>query len=93
MPITTIVIPMIWIFFCIKTRITIALHESVNWVQAISDARQKEAGIELTYIGEILKGIPQSEFETIVWTKKPDWKVFRDDIDRIVYEMLSGETV
>ena len=45
----------------------------------------------MIYIAEILTSMPQSEFETIVWTKKPDWQEFRSDIDRIVYEMMSGE--
>jgi predicted nucleotidyltransferase component of viral defense system len=68
----------------------IALHNNVDWVQAIQDARQKEAGIEIPIICDILQGMPQSEFETITWSKKPDWQEFRNDIDRIVYEMMSG---
>jgi hypothetical protein len=67
----------------------IALHESVNWAQAIQEARQKEAGLELTYISEILTGMPQSEFETIAWVKKPEWDEFREDINRIVFDMMS----
>jgi hypothetical protein len=35
--------------------------------------------------------MPQSEFETITWTKKPDWQEFRNDINRIVYEMIVCE--
>jgi len=35
--------------------------------------------------------MPQSEFETIAWTKKPGWQEFRSDIDRIVHAMISGE--
>ena len=68
----------------------IALHESVDWMQSIKDARQKAAGIELTYISDILTGMPQSEFETIAWVKKPEWDVFREDINRIVFDMVSG---
>jgi len=68
----------------------IALHEKVDWAQAIQDARQKEAGVELTYISDILTGMPQSEFETIAWVKKPDWQEFQNDINRIVYEMIHG---
>ena len=69
----------------------IALHNKIDWTQAIQDARQKEAGIEIPIVCDIIQGIPQSEFEAINWIKKPDWKVFRDDLDRLVYEMLSGE--
>ena len=67
----------------------IALHETIDWPLMINEARQKEAGLELTYISEILKSIPQSEFETVNWVKKPDWEIFCEDIDRIVYEMLN----
>jgi len=68
----------------------IALHESVDWSQAINDARQKEAGLELTYISDVLTGIPQSEFKTIAWTKKPTWDEFRNDINQIVFDMMHG---
>jgi predicted nucleotidyltransferase component of viral defense system len=67
----------------------IALHETIDWSTIIQEARQKEVGLELNYISEILTCIPQSEFETIAWTKKPDWQEFCDDINRIVYEMMS----
>lgn len=32
-----------------------------------------------------------SEFETIAWTNKPSWDEFRNDIDRIVFDMMSGK--
>ena len=70
----------------------IALHNTIDWVLIIKEARQKEAGLELIYISEILTKMPKSEFETLTWTKKPDWDVFRADIDRIVYEMISCGT-
>jgi hypothetical protein len=69
----------------------IALRNKVDWTQAIQDAQQKEAGIDIPIICDILQGMPQSEFETIAWTKKPDWQEFRDDINCIIYEMMSGE--
>jgi predicted nucleotidyltransferase component of viral defense system len=68
----------------------IALRNNVDWTQAIQDARQKEAGIEIPIVCDILQGMPQNEFETIAWTEKPDWQEFRSDINRIVYEMMSG---
>jgi hypothetical protein len=40
---------------------------------------------------EIMKNILQDEFDSVVWVKNPDQKEFRSDIDRIVYEMTSGE--
>jgi len=68
----------------------IALREKVDWAQVISEARQKEAGIDLTYISQILTGIPQKEFESIAWVKKPSWHEFYEDIKKIVYDMLVG---
>jgi predicted nucleotidyltransferase component of viral defense system len=68
----------------------IALHEDVDWTTVINEARNKEAGLELVYVSEILTSMPQSEFETIAWTKKPDWLEFRSDIERIIHEMISG---
>jgi len=68
----------------------IALRESINWTEAIIEARQKEAGLELIYISQILTGMPQKEFDTIAWVNKPDWKDFQEDIKRIVFDMLNG---
>ena len=66
----------------------IALRENVDWNQSIKDARQKEAGVEIPIICDILQGMPESEFETIAWTKKPSWEEFRADIERIVLDMM-----
>ena len=68
----------------------IALRESVNWAQAINDARQKEAGVELHYVSQIMTGIPESEYKTINWTNDPGWDVFMADIEIIAFEMLNG---
>ena len=68
----------------------IALREDINWVQAIQDARQKEAGLELIYVSQILTGMPQKEFDSIAWINKPSWEEFQHDISRISLEMLGG---
>jgi len=67
----------------------IAINENVDWSQAIQDARQKEVGIELYYVSRILTGIPRDEFEKIIWTKKPKWEIFRDDLESISFDMLN----
>ena len=69
----------------------IALHETIDWSAIIQEARQKEAGLELPYVSEILTGMPKSEFETIAWVKKPEWDVFCGDIEKIVFDMMSGK--
>jgi hypothetical protein len=67
----------------------IALHESINWVEIIREAREKEAGLEIPIICEILKGMPREEFEAIAWTRNPGWDVFHGDIEKIVFDMMS----
>ena len=68
----------------------IALHENVNWSEAIQDARQKDAGVELYYVSRILAGIPRDEYEKINWIKDPGWESFKEDIDKIAFDMLNG---
>jgi predicted nucleotidyltransferase component of viral defense system len=68
----------------------IANRETVNWTEAIAEAQEKEAGLNTTYLCEILKGIPQSKFESVAWTKPQNWDAFRADIDRIVREILEN---
>jgi hypothetical protein len=68
----------------------IAMNEEVDWTQAIQDARQKEIGIELYYVSRILAGIPKSEFEKINWVRKPEWETFKEDLDKIAFDMLNS---
>jgi predicted nucleotidyltransferase component of viral defense system len=68
----------------------IALHETINWTEIIREAREKETGLEIPVVSEILKGIPREEFDAVNWTQKPDWEVFCADMDRIVFDMMSG---
>ena len=67
----------------------IALHESVNWAEIVNEARQKDAGVELSIVADILKGIPRYEFDGIHWINNPGWETFMADIDRIAFEMMS----
>jgi predicted nucleotidyltransferase component of viral defense system len=68
----------------------IALHETINWTERIREVREKEAGLEIPVISEILKGIPREEFEVVNWVQKPGWELFCADIDRIVFDMMGG---
>ncbi|MDR2702277.1 MAG: nucleotidyl transferase AbiEii/AbiGii toxin family protein [Spirochaetaceae bacterium] len=68
----------------------IALHESIDWPEIINEARHKDAGVELSYIAEILKTMPRNEFEGINWITNPGWETFQKDIDKIVYDMMRG---
>ena len=68
----------------------IALHEKIDWTSIIQEARQKEAGLDLIHVSKILQSIPESEFDTIAWIEKPDWKRFKADICNISFDMLSS---
>ena len=68
----------------------IAIHEVIDWASIIYEARQKEAGLELTYIAEIMQNMPKSEFDKIAWIHKPDWNKFKEDINNIILDMLTN---
>jgi predicted nucleotidyltransferase component of viral defense system len=65
----------------------IALHETIDWAAIIEEARQKDAGLELPVIAEIMQGIPKPEFDAIMWRGKPDYADFMADINRIALAM------
>jgi hypothetical protein len=66
----------------------IFLHEAIDWPEIFREAREKEAGIEVPLIGEILSGIPEGEFDKLQWVRKPRWQEFRADIDRMIEAIL-----
>ena len=68
----------------------IAIQENVDWHKAISQARSKDAGIDLVYVTQVLASIPQREFESVKWINKPDWDEFKNDLDIIIFDMLNG---
>ena len=68
----------------------IALHEAIDWSSIINETRQKEAGLDITYVSEILKSMPEKEYETIAWIEKPDWIKFKADISNIIFDMLNS---
>lgn len=68
----------------------LALHENFNWNEIIEEAREKEGGIDVSIISDILKKMPQSEFEKIFWINKPTWEQFCEDIKTMCYDMVSG---
>ena len=68
----------------------LSLHEKFNWNEIMEEANEKEAGIDITLATDILKKIPQSEFEKILWINKPSWEQFQKDIDTICYDMACG---
>jgi predicted nucleotidyltransferase component of viral defense system len=66
----------------------IFLHETIDWPETFKQAREKEAGIEIPLVCEIITGIPEGEFDSLKWVNKPRWQDFRADIDRMAEAML-----
>ena len=67
----------------------IALREDINWTEIIIEAREKELGLEIPVICEILSSMPRKEFEEVHWTKKPEWEIFRADMDALVHRLAA----
>ena len=69
----------------------IARHETIDWAVIIGEAREKEAGLDIPRICDIIRSMPRGAFESVAWVEKPDWKAFCEDIGRIALAMLSGQ--
>jgi predicted nucleotidyltransferase component of viral defense system len=68
----------------------IARHESFNWHDMVNEAREKEGGLEIPLLNDILGGIPKNEFERVIWcAPAPSWETFKADIRRIVSDMMN----
>jgi len=68
----------------------IARHYPFNWTDVIMKVREKEAGLELPALAEVLKGIPREAFEAVKWIKAPVWEDFCMDMDVLARDMLTG---
>jgi predicted nucleotidyltransferase component of viral defense system len=71
----------------------IFLHEKIDWPEAFRQARQKEAGIEIPLVCEIITGIPEYEFNGIKWINETHFQDFRTDIIRMAEDMLGQSAV
>jgi hypothetical protein len=69
----------------------IAKNEPFNWGNIISEAREKELGIEPIVIADLMRSIPQEKFNSIKWINIPEWKNFFSDYKVIIQEMLNGD--
>jgi predicted nucleotidyltransferase component of viral defense system len=69
----------------------IAKHTEIDWRTMITEAKEKDLGVEANYVGEILKMITKTKFDNIAWKQKPDWESFKADIDKIALDILQAE--
>jgi hypothetical protein len=69
----------------------IALHQSFDWTDMLIESRSKDRGIEAVAIAEVLIGVPQTAFESILWQNPtPTWPVFIADVKQIAQDLLTG---
>lgn len=67
----------------------IAKNYSFNWRDIITEAEQKEAGIDLKEVVEIFKSYDDSSFEKVRWINKPSISQLKNQIERIAYDMIT----
>jgi len=56
--------------------------------EIISEAKEKETGVEPETIYKILKSFPVEQLEKIKWVIKPDYSEFKRDLDDIADRIL-----
>jgi hypothetical protein len=66
----------------------ISLHNKFSWTDLIAEALQKDAGVQLDLLAEVVKGMPEEKFNEINWVKNPTWEVFYRDIQTIAQDMV-----
>ncbi len=64
----------------------IARNMSFNWKDIIEEANEKEAGIDLKEVVQILNSYSEKDFMGLKWTKTPDI----DGLKEIVTTLSSG---
>lgn len=69
----------------------IAKHKSFNWDDAISNAREKELGLDPIMIAKLLKSVPLDEFTKIKWVKPYSFDEFYNDMGLLVDDLLKGD--
>ena len=68
----------------------IDLRTTIDWHQAIYEAKQKDAGIEPYDVARIIMTTPKEEFEGVNWVGEPNWSVFFMDICKIAIDIVKG---
>ncbi len=67
----------------------ISKNLSFNWKDIISEANQKEAGIDLKEVVQIFCSFSDEMIAKIKWTKEPNLQDFRKCLNIIAFDMLN----
>ncbi len=68
----------------------IALQQSFNWRDIVTEAKSKEAGADPEIIYDMLNSFPLKYLDTIKWISQPDTNTFKHEIQTIADDILYG---
>lgn len=68
----------------------IAKHYRFDWIQILTEAKNKEAGVDPIVIFEILQSFPEDALETIKWVRPVEQKIFQQELKQIADDILRG---
>ena len=70
---------------------TIARHLDFRWGEIYREASEKLAGIEAIEGSDLMRSFPPRLFESIVWRKRPDPRLFLADLALMAADVLAGK--
>lgn len=68
----------------------IALQQSFNWRDIVTEAKSKEVGADPEIIYDMLNSFPLKYLDTIKWISQPDTDTFKHEILTIADDILYG---
>ena len=67
----------------------IAKHYKFNWNEIITEAEQKEAGIDLKEVAEIFRSYDESSLSKVRWITLPNINDLKSNMDKVAYDMIT----
>jgi hypothetical protein len=68
----------------------IALHYDFSWIDIMTEADAKEAGIDAPTVAEIIETVPHELFDAIRWRTQPDRTAFFEDLTVMARDAIEG---
>lgn len=68
----------------------ISKYKRFSWVKVLTDAKEKDGGVEPMAVAELLATFPQEMVSLIKWVEIPDTALFLQDLKKISVALLSG---
>lgn len=59
-----------------------------DWSEIVDEAREKDSGIEVSIVAEILSSFPVQKLDEIFWVAPPDVKKIQNDIQQMAKDCL-----